>query len=64
LKRKQTHKYKEQARDYQWKREWGRGNTGRGLKGINHYVLNKLQGYTAQHILYNNQYFIIAVNEA
>ena len=53
--RKQTHKYREQASDYQWEREWGKGNNGRGLKGINHEVENKLQGYTVQHILYNSQ---------
>ena len=58
-KRKQTHRYREPTSCTQW--EEGRGR-GKGLREINDYVENNLQGYIVQHREYS-QYFIIIINE-
>ena len=60
-KKKQTHRYREQTRGYQWGQERGRDNRGRGLRGTNYYVWNNIQGYIVQHGDYS-QYFIMTIN--
>ena len=46
-KKKKTHRYREQTCGYQWGERRGEGqHRSRGLRGINYYVKNKLQGYT------------------
>ena len=57
-KKKQTHRYREQTSGYQW---WEGQNRGRGVRGTDYYVQNKLQGYIVQHGECS-QYFIITVN--
>ena len=45
-KKKQTYRYREQAIGYQWQERRGEEQyRGRGLRGTNYYVYNKLQGY-------------------
>ena len=44
------------------KREGGEEQwRGKGLRGTNYHIENKLQGYIIQHWEYN-QYFIITIN--
>ena len=44
-KKKQIHRYREQTSGYQWGDGKGEGrHRGRGLRGTNSYIKNKLQG--------------------
>lgn len=50
VKKKQSRRCREQTGG---QREEGRGVRGKGLRGTNHYVYNKLQGYIIQHREYS-----------
>ena len=63
IKKKQTHRYREQTRDYQWGKgsregqDWSRGLEVQTIM----YQIGNLQGYIIHHKQYS-QYFIITVN--
>ena len=60
IKKKQTHKYREQTSRLLVGRAKGQYR-GRWLRDTNDYIQNKLQGYTVQHKEYS-QYFIATIN--
>ena len=61
-KQKQTHRYREQTRGYQWRQGSGKGQyRGKRVTGTNYQALNKLPGYIVQHGEYS-QYFIITIS--
>ena len=64
MKKKDTHKYREQTSGYQW---GGKSRKGQDRsRGLSHkttmYKINELQGYIVQAKEYS-QYFIIIMNE-
>ena len=63
IKKKRTRRCREQTSGYQWAEGSSREGKcrGKGLRGTNHYVYHKLQGYITQQGEYG-QCSIITVN--